>query len=71
MSEQILAPVSGNVWKVLVEEGATVNEDDETFILESMKMEIPVEAPRSGVITKLLVAENTAVAEGDPLAEIE
>ena len=40
--------VTGNVWKVEVEVGQQVNEGDTLIILESMKMEIPVEAPAAG-----------------------
>ena len=58
------------VWQIRVQVGDEVTVDDELLILESMKMEIPVVAPRAGVITAMHVAENDRVAEGDPLAEI-
>lgn len=70
MSE-IKAPVTGSVWKILVNPGAHVGEDDEIMILESMKMEIPVEAETSGVISELLVQEGDSVAENDPVAVLE
>lgn len=67
----VLAEIAANVWKVQVEAGQQVAEGDELLILESMKMEIPVEAPASGTITELRVAEKDQVQEGDVLAVIE
>lgn len=69
MSE-IRAPITGNVWKVLVAEGDTVAVDDVVMILESMKLEIPVEADVVGVVGKVLVEVGDAVGEDDPLVEL-
>jgi acetyl-CoA carboxylase biotin carboxyl carrier protein len=72
MSGKIVpAPITANVWKVLVSEGSEVSEGDTLVILESMKMEIPVESPHSGKVKKLYVQEGGSVVEGDPIAEIE
>lgn len=71
MAEKIPAPITANVWKVIVKEGDEVKEGDTIVILESMKMEIPVESPRNGKIVKLYVQEGGSVAEGEPIAEIE
>lgn len=71
MPEEVKAPITANVWKVLVKEGDEVSEGDTIVILESMKMEIPVEAPKSGKIVKLYVNEGDSVTEGDTIAEIE
>ncbi len=71
MAEKVEAPITANVWKVLVKEGDEVNEGDTIVILESMKMEIPVEAPKSGKIVKLYVEEGGSVTEGEAIAEIE
>jgi biotin carboxyl carrier protein len=72
MSSKIVpAPITANVWKVLVSEGAEVSEGDTLVILESMKMEIPVESPHSGKVKKLYVQEGGSVVEGEPIAEIE
>jgi biotin carboxyl carrier protein len=60
-----------NVWKIVVSEGDTVAEGDTICILESMKMEIPVEAPTSGTVWLLEVAEGGVVQEGDVIAVIE
>lgn len=69
MAHKILADVSGRVWKIEAASGATVARGAILMILESMKMEIPVEAPHAGVV-RLLVAEGEVVAEGQALAEI-
>jgi biotin carboxyl carrier protein len=60
-----------NVWKVSVSPGDTVSEGDTIVILESMKTEIPVEAPHDGTVTDLLVTEGGSVAEGDVIAVLD
>ena len=59
------------VWKIEVAAGKAVGEGDKLMILESMKMEIPVAAPRAGTVKTMLVAEGEQVAEGQPLAVLE
>ena len=71
MSEEVLAEMVANVWKVLVSTGDDVNEGDTLVILESMKMEIPVEATASGKIAEVNVNEGGVVQEGDVIAVIE
>ena len=71
MSEEVLAEMVANVWKVLVGAGDSVEEGDTICILESMKMEIPVEATASGVVSELNVSEGGVVQEGDVIATIE
>ncbi|HBX78505.1 MAG TPA: acetyl-CoA carboxylase biotin carboxyl carrier protein subunit [Acidimicrobiaceae bacterium] len=61
----VLAEITANVWQVRTEVGATVSEGDELVILESMKMEIPVEAPCDGVVASIHVAPDDQVTEGD------
>ena len=63
--------VTGNVWKVLVEEGAKVSEGDVIIILESMKMEIPLEAPADGTVAELLVKPEDQVEEDQVVARLE
>jgi len=70
MSTLVRAEITGNVWKIDVEDGARVGGGDTLIIMESMKMEIPVESPAAGVC-RLRVAEGDSVQEGDVLAEIE
>ena len=71
MSEEVLAEMVANVWKVVVSTGDTVAEGDTICILESMKMEIPVEATAGGTISELNVAEGGVVQEGDVIAVID
>ena len=71
MSEEVLAEMVANVWKVLVSKGDEVSEGDTLVILESMKMEIPVEATASGTVTEVSVNEGGVVQEGDVIAVIE
>ncbi|PLW80954.1 acetyl-CoA carboxylase biotin carboxyl carrier protein subunit [Kineobactrum sediminis] len=64
MSEQsITSEVTGTVWKIEKSEGDSVEAEDVIMILESMKMEIPVEAPCAGRIIKILVSEQDVVEE--------
>jgi biotin carboxyl carrier protein len=58
------------VWQVRVAVGDHVAVDDELVVLESMKMEIPVVAPRAGTVTSVHVVANDRVAEGDPIVDI-
>ncbi len=67
----IRAEMVANVWKVLVEAGQAVDVGDELLILESMKMEIPIEAPRAGTVRTVHVAPDQVVGEGDPLVELD
>jgi len=72
MSEQIIeSEVTGSVWKIQVKEGDSVSAGDELMILESMKMEIPVEAPCDGVIGEILVKEEDAVDEDQALIKLQ
>jgi acetyl-CoA carboxylase biotin carboxyl carrier protein len=67
MATQVLAHITGTVWKIETQLGATVQEGDVVVILESMKMEMPVEATASGTVTEILVKEGQAVNEEQPL----
>ena len=68
---EIRAPITGSVWKVLVGDGDAVSAEEVVAILESMKLEIPVEAESAGTITLVLVSEGDAVTEGDAMFELE
>lgn len=59
------------VWKIEAAVGAAVGADDTLIILESMKMEIPVVAPRGGTLKSILVAEGAQVVEGQPLVILQ
>ena len=67
----VIADVSGTVWKIAVAVGDRVDVDQEVMILESMKMEIPALAPGAGVVHSLRVAEGEAVSEGQVLAVLQ
>ena len=71
MSDEVLAEMVANVWKVVVSSGDVVEAGDTICILESMKMEIPVEATSAGTITELKVVEGGVVQEGDVIAVID
>ncbi len=68
---EIRAEIAANVWKVVVEEGQMIAEGDEICILESMKMEIPVETETPGVVRELHVEPGQVIQEGDLIAIID
>ena len=65
------AELAGNLWKVVVKEGQQVSADETLMILESMKMEIPVNAPKAGRVTRIHIKEGESVQEGQLLAEVD
>ena len=71
MATNVEAEMVANVWKVLVTAGASVTAGETLVILESMKMEIPVEAPVGGTVSAVNVEEGGVVQEGDVIAVIE
>ena len=71
MSTAIEAQITGNVWKIEKAVGDAVAAEDVILILESMKMEIPVEAPCAGRVSEIRVSEGENVEEGAVLAVIE
>lgn len=71
MAQSVSAHIAGTVWKVEVAVGDAVSEGQTVVILESMKMEMPVEAPAAGRVVRILVAPGQAVAEGAALLELE
>lgn len=68
---EIRAEMAANVWQVHTEVGATVVAGDILVILESMKMEIPVEAERGGVVKEVRVKPDDQVQDGDVLVVLE
>jgi biotin carboxyl carrier protein len=67
----VLAEVAGSVWKIEKQAGQAVEAGEVVMIIESMKMEIPVEAERAGTLGELLVAEGDPVSEGDTLFSLD
>ena len=69
--QEIKAPMAGNVWKVLVNEGDRVGVGQTIIILEAMKMENEIKAPMAGVVTSLSAREGVPVFAGDQFCLIE
>jgi acetyl-CoA carboxylase biotin carboxyl carrier protein len=67
----VLAHITGTVWKIEVDVGDAVQEGDTVVILESMKMEMPVEAEDPGTVKEILCEEGQSVSEGDSLVVLE
>ena len=68
--DTLASPLQGNVFKVLVEQGATVEEGALICIIEAMKMENEITAHKAGVVAELPIGEGAAVSAGDTLAVI-
>ena len=64
MATEIKAHITGTIWKIKAAAGDSVDEGDVLIIIESMKMEIPVEAPAGGTVTEIRVAEGDRIDEG-------
>ena len=67
----IEAHITGTVWKIEVAVGDTVEDGDTVVILESMKMEMPVESEDDGVVSEIKCEEGQSVQEGDVLVVLE
>ncbi|MET4027402.1 oxaloacetate decarboxylase alpha subunit [Marinobacter sp. MBR-99] len=68
--EPVVAPLGGNIWKVHVSPGDTVEEGDVLIILEAMKMETEVRAPKAGTIGEVFIKEGDAVSVDDEMLTI-
>jgi acetyl-CoA carboxylase biotin carboxyl carrier protein len=71
MATSVNAHITGTVWKIEVKVGDTVAEGQTVVILESMKMEMPVESPHAGRVSAVLVKEGQSVEEGSPVIELQ
>jgi acetyl-CoA carboxylase biotin carboxyl carrier protein len=67
----VAAHITGTVWKIECEVGDAVAEGDTVVVLESMKMEMPVEAEDAGTVRTIHVEEGQAVREGEPLVTLD
>jgi biotin carboxyl carrier protein len=67
LSIEVESLITGSIWKIETSVGEEVEEEDVLLIIESMKMEIPVEAPEAGRVTEIRVQEGQSVEEGDVL----
>jgi acetyl-CoA carboxylase biotin carboxyl carrier protein len=68
---EIEAHITGTVWKIEVAVGDTVEDGDTVVILESMKMEMPVESEDDGTVAEIRCEEGQSVQEGDVLVVLE
>ena len=68
--DPVKAPLSGNIWKVLVSSGQTVQEGDVLLILEAMKMETQIVAEKSGTVSGVFVKPGDTTKVGDVLVTI-
>jgi acetyl-CoA carboxylase biotin carboxyl carrier protein len=71
MPANITAHITGTVWKIETKVGASVAVGDTVVILESMKMEMPVEAEVAGRVAEVTCSEGQAVQEGQVLIVLE
>lgn len=67
----VRAHITGSIWKVECAVGDSIGVGDEVMIIESMKMEMPVEAETAGTVAAIRVAEGDSVEEGDVLVVLE
>ena len=68
---KVVSDIAGKVWKIEAPAGTKVARGDIVLILESMKMEIPVNAPCAGAVTEIYYMEGEVVGEGEVVAIIE
>ena len=68
---EVEAHITGTVWKIECEVGQRVAEGDTLVILESMKMEMPVESEDDGTVSEIVCEEGQAVSEGDTLVVLD
>jgi len=61
-------PVQGTVWKVVTKVGQSIEAGETILIIESMKMEIPIESSSSGTVLELLAAEGDQVQQDSVVA---
>lgn len=67
----VLSPLPGNINEVRFSAGQTVKAGDVVIILEAMKMENEIVAPKAGTLTKIHVQKGAVVNTGDPLFDVE
>ena len=67
----IKAHITGTIWKIKIAVGEKVEEGDVLVIIESMKMEMPIEAADPGTVRELRAKEGQPVNEGDILIVID
>ncbi len=68
---EVVTEIAGKVWKIEAQPGAQLSADDVILILESMKMKIPVVAPKAGKLLELRVKEGDTLKEGEVVAILD
>lgn len=68
---EVASDINARVFTIEVALGALVSAGDTLMVLESMKMEIPVEAPRAGTVSRIAVAQEDEIVEGQVLAVLQ
>ena len=68
MAQEVEAPITGKIWKIEKQPGDVVATDDVILVIESMKMEIPIESSSSGTVRELLVSEGDQVQQDSVVA---
>jgi acetyl-CoA carboxylase biotin carboxyl carrier protein len=71
MAVDVAAHITGTVWEIRVNVGDDVQEEQVLVVLESMKMEMPVESPAAGKVTHIAVEKGQAVEEGEVLLTLD
>jgi acetyl-CoA carboxylase biotin carboxyl carrier protein len=71
MAVDVAAHITGTVWEIRVNVGEQVQEEQVLVVLESMKMEMPVESPVAGKVASIVVEKGQAVEEGEVLLTLE
>jgi acetyl-CoA carboxylase biotin carboxyl carrier protein len=71
MAEEVLAPLAGNIWEIIVEVGDTVEEDDDLLVIEALKMENLIYAPCDGKVSEIKVKKGDQVEEDEVLVLID
>jgi acetyl-CoA carboxylase biotin carboxyl carrier protein len=71
MATEVLVPLAGSIWEVLVDVGDKVEEDDELLVIEALKMENPVYAPCDGTVAEIRVKKGDVVEDDDILMIID
>jgi acetyl-CoA carboxylase biotin carboxyl carrier protein len=71
MPVAVAAHITGTVWEIRVNVGDEVQEEQVLVVLESMKMEMPVESPAAGKVASIAVEKGQAVEEGELLLTLD
>ena len=71
MAEEVLAPLAGNIWEIIVDVGDTVEEDDDLLVIEALKMENLIYAPCDGKVSEIKVKKGDQVEEDAVLVLID